>query len=881
MQLRSRISIIIVILCLVAGVAAAQQFAPAISLPQDAGLNGLKLELRKLRTTARLMQTTAHPDDEDGGMLTLEARGQGATVELFTLTRGEGGQNRMGSSLFDELGVLRTLELLASDRHYGVQQRFSHMADFGFSKTPEESFGKWGSKEAALADMVRAIRTFRPDVIVSRFSGTPADGHGHHQAAGILTREAFYAAADPKRFPEQIKEGLQPWQASKLFAGVMASSEISDPVVSIDKGIEDPLLGTSYQEFALQGLRRQLSQGAGSWNLPPGPHISRYVQLAGTVENVGGKAGFFDGIDTTLPGLAARLGPDENKVPWLRRVLLRAESDIAQASATVDSDRERTAISLLDARAVLGSATDRLQESSLGRAQKEWLVQQINTKRDQLSRAAMLASGLTVEAAYDDPAQENAAGIVVPGQTFRVTVRVQHAPNVQLGVYETALLLPDGWSSRMNGGDSHSQNVTFQVTVPNGAEYTRPCCHRSGVEESVYKIDDSRYIGLPLTPSPIKFRVRYKVGKATGEYLGNVTAKFTGSDGLTRTRPIVVAPAASIIVEPGTRVVPLSREQPIELQVRVRSEVEHLRDGMLSMGTVTGWQVEPESQPVSLEGKGSEHVYRFYLIPLSPRAGTIQLKAALKYAGNEYDQGFSIVSRDDLETGLYYQTARQRVSVVDVKVLENMVVGYIPGAGDDIPAVLRDVGMNVKIISPEELASGELKKYSTIALGIRAYDVREDVRKHNRRLLDYVRDGGTLLVQYNSDVQLFNVGNFVPYPAVLGRERVTREDQPVQILEPKDDEFDFPNIIKPDDFDNWVQERGLYFMSSWDARYVPLLETHDPGQAEQKGGLLKATYGKGTYIYTSYAFFRQLPNGVPGAVRFFVNLLSAPNEWKH
>src|SRR6266571_5446720 len=292
-------------------------------LPQDTGEAGLKLQLRKLQTTGRLMMVVAHPDDEDGGLLTLEARGKGVQTLLMTLTRGEGGQNKTGDTFSDELGVLRTLELLAADKYYGVEQRFTRVADFGYSKTPEETFQKWGGHDVPLADMVRVIRTFRPDVVVARFSGTENDGHGHHQASAILTREAFRAAADPNRFPEQIKEGLQPWQAKKLYAGnVCGFGAVSCPdenyTVRLNTGVVNPALGMSYIQFALEGLRHQLSQGAGGWSVEPGDRFTFYKLvdsvLPPTTDKDGHEKDFFDGIDTSLPGLASRLGDEEKKV---------------------------------------------------------------------------------------------------------------------------------------------------------------------------------------------------------------------------------------------------------------------------------------------------------------------------------------------------------------------------------------------------------------------------------------------------------------------------------------------------------------------------------------------------------------------------------------
>src|ERR1700689_2088814 len=310
-------------------------------LAQDQGAAGLRLELLRLGTTARLMQVVAHPDDEDGGMLTLEARGRGVSTLLMTLNWGGEGQNKIGSNLSDVLGVLRAEELLASDEYYGVQERFSRVADFGFSKNPEETFAKWGGHDVALADMVRVIRTFLPDVLVARFSGTERDGHGHHQASSILTQEAFHAAADAKRFPDQIAQGLPPWQAKKLYIGnVCGFGAMTCPdanwTVRLNTGEPSPDLGMSYVQFAMQGLRHQLSQGAANWNVDPGDRFTFY-KLVDSVEPAkldkdGHEKDFFEGIDTSLPGLAARLGSEESKVPQLRRELKEIVAKVAEAS---------------------------------------------------------------------------------------------------------------------------------------------------------------------------------------------------------------------------------------------------------------------------------------------------------------------------------------------------------------------------------------------------------------------------------------------------------------------------------------------------------------------------------------------------------------------
>ncbi len=303
--------------------------------------------LRRLQTTGRLMQTVAHPDDEDGGMLTLESRGKGATVLLLTLNRGEGGQNKVGSNLFDVLGVLRTLELLGSGQYYGVEQRFTRVADFGFSKNPQETFDKWNGHDVALGDMVRVIRTFRPDVLVSRFSGTERDGHGNHEASGILTKEAFRAAADPNKFPEQIAEGLLPWQAKKLYSGNVcgffaSTCAAANYTVKLNTGKPDAVIGSSPIEFAMQGLRHQLSQGAANWTVEPGDRYTYYKLIDSVsppkLDADGHEADFFDGLDTTLPGLATRLGAEESAVPFLRPALIEMDADIEQASQAVEKD---------------------------------------------------------------------------------------------------------------------------------------------------------------------------------------------------------------------------------------------------------------------------------------------------------------------------------------------------------------------------------------------------------------------------------------------------------------------------------------------------------------------------------------------------------------
>ena len=835
------------------------------------GTNELQQLLIKLHTTARLMHTVAHPDDEDGGMLVLEARGEGVTTLQLTLTRGEGGQNRTGSNLFDELGVLRTLELLAADQYYGVEQRFTRIADFGYSKSADETFGKWHGHEVALADMVRVIRAFRPDVIVSRFQGTARDGHGHHQADGILTREAFRAAADPSRFSEQIREGLEPWQAKKLYI-----RGTGDYTLALDSGAQSPVLGMSFVQYAMQGLRHQLSQGAGEWQLSARPHVSYYklvdsmlpMPAEGTHEH-----DFFDGIDTSLPGLADRIGEEESKVPFLRPALVAIKERVDEATHLIPGPSSRLAGPLLTGEQQVTELIGEIEHSELSPAAKSELLVNLGTKRQQFQRAAELALNLELRISSTPPG----SGVLVPGQTVRLLAELRNSGDEAVQVQQIALDLPEGWTAppvwfrpaRLKPGDATT--VTFNVTVSPNAELTRPYWHRNDPEtDTVYEIDDPRYATLPFPPPPVAAHAVYDFGGHRG------TARTIARASMAENSPpLAVVPAFSLLIAPRTQIVPADSTSPTMVTVEVRGYVAG--QASVHLRAPQGWTATPASAPVRFERSGQERQVSFKLAPPGGayRPGKLRVRAVLEAAGRQYSEGFTVVTGEDLGTFYYYQPAVQQLAAVEVKVPPGLKIGYVMGAGDDIPTVLRELGLSVEMISPEQVARGDLQRFDTIILGIRAYDTRADLRQNNRRLIDYVDRGGTLVVQYNTNPEQFNAGHYTPYPAQLSHDRVSVEEAPVTLLEPYDRLFRFPNTITEKDFDGWVQERGLYFMDKWDNHFRALLSSADPGEPPRDGGLLRARYGRGTYIYTGYAFFRQLPSGVPGAIRLYVNLLSA------
>jgi LmbE family N-acetylglucosaminyl deacetylase len=885
--------------------APAARWSPVDPLPQDTGTAGLKQMLVRLQTTARLMQTTAHPDDEDGGMLTFESRGKGDTTLLMTLTRGEGGQNKVGSNLFDVLGVLRSLELTASDRYYGVEQRFSRVADFGYSKNPEETFQKWGGHDIPLSDIVRVIRTFHPDVLIARFSGTDRDGHGHHQASAILTKEAFRAAADPKRFPEQLREGLQPWQARKLYIGNVCgfgatSCAAENYTVKLNTGHVNPLLGESYIQFAMDGLKHQLSQGAGGWTVDPGDRFTYYKLvdsvLPKTTDKDGHEKDFFDGIDTSLQGLSS--GFDAAAAKELAKIA----ANVTEAAKVAEKDPGSAAAPLLSVVESLG----RLENQVRAGDQKQDVTDRLREKESQARIALNLALNLSLQAWLVSPAGSStqpSAGqdplaAISPGQKFTVGVKLHNGSTHPLQLRSLFLA---GQVNDSQGKEripalrpGQDYQTEFQLVLPANTPPTRPALHRNDPErDAVYAVDDPQFQTLPFLPPPFRISAHYDIPDLTPhgaaakapdtlpEISAPVLVTFADEKGTEQRRPLAVVPAFSVELEPGEQIIPIANGSERSVKVGVSSNLTGASSGNLRLEVPAGWRVEPKQIPVELQQRGDKKHFEFKVVPGSLKEGHTQIHAVLTAGGKNYSEGYTLVTREDLASAYYYQPALQRVSIVDVKVPKDLKVAYVPGAGDEIPTVLQQIGIDLTLLPPEKLASEDLSHYGTIVLGIRAYDTQKDVATNTRKLLDYVSVGGTLILQYNAGAGDFNSGHFTPFPAQLSRSRVSVEEAPVEILAPEDSVFHYPNQITQRDFDGWVQERGLYFMDSWDSNFRVLLSSHDPGEQPLKGGLLRAQYGKGTYIYTGYAFFRQLPAGVPGAIRLYVNLLGAGHESSH
>ena len=868
------------LLALVVGVAAAASPDRGQIPPSDTGAAGAWQKLLKTRTTAIVMHTTAHPDDEHGGVLAALSRGQGARVSLLTLTRGESGDNAIGPELFDALGLIRTEELLISGRYYGIdQQYFGTVVDYGFSKRLDETLEKWG-REAVLRDVVGVIRTERPLVVIARFQGNQRDGHGNHSAAGLVTQEACKLAGDANVFPEQIARGLRPWQPLKLYIGGMRSNE--DWTIQVDAGQYDPVLGDSYQSLARLGLSFQRSQNGGRFFPQAGPAVSYYKRLHSVVDAPSKEQGFFDGIDTTIRGIYRTL---RRTPPAGADALLNAiEREIAAAVDAFElTNPSAAAPALSRALAAVRAASAQLG----GDADVRYTL---DLKERQIAEAIHAALGISVTAIAQPAATPVVTGPsgtspspmepVVPGQTFAVWTTFTNRSPLLLNGVRTVLESRDNWRLSGPGGSLNAhQNQPVSgrvtVTVPEDAMLTRPYFGRESIQQARYRVRDESQTYRPASASSLEAVVTYYVGGVPLHIRRPVTRLEANLPYGNDLRELAVLPGLGVTLSPTHAIAPLGARSK---KVRVSADVVNNRDGK-SEGTLrlqvpAGWIVRPASHALHFSRAGERASYAFDIEVPSLQNREYRIEAVASSEGRDYREGYLTIRHRDLETRYLYRDAAASVRGIDVAVSPGLKVGYVMGIGDDVPSGLAQLGADVQLLGERDLASADLSRFDAIMTGTRAYAVREDLKTYNRRLLEYVKTGGNMIVLYNT--QEFVPDLYAPYPAELPRnaEEVSEENSPVEILAAGAPVLTSPNRITKADFDNWVEQRGSKFWSAWDSRYTPVIATWDRDQPPQKGGWLHARYGKGHYTYFAYAFHRQLPYGVPGAYRLLANLLS-------
>jgi len=859
-------------------------------IPANRGSAALWQSLKKLHTRASIIMITAHPDDEDGGMLAYESRGEGARVSLLTLNRGEGGANVMSPDYFDALGLVRTMELLTAGRYYGVDQYWTRVVDYGFSKTKAESIGKW-THDRVLYDVVRVVRLVRPLIITSVFVGGPSDGHGNHQTAGAMAQEVFKAAGDPNVFPDQIKAGLMPWTPLKGYARTpFGRRGGADPIpvnVEIPEGKYDPLLGMSYVQISREGLGFQKSQNGGSSIPEAGSVSAAYHRFASKVPVADSEKSFFDGIDTSLAGIASLTGQADRQ--FLSQGLDTINRTVEEAMAKFSAVKpEETAPALGAGLRQTIALLDLVEKSSLSAEAKYNIRHELQIKRAQFNNALIEALGISLAANVTpqtepsplmrmfvgDPETFQAA---IPGQSFPVKIHLANQSSTPVKINRMGVETFGG-SAEWETVDQTSQayDLRLPVTVPDNAAFTRTYFSRPDIEQSYYDISDERFLNRPLSPYPLAAwaELTYQgVPIRIGQYVQSVK-RVTGEG--TVFEPLVIAPALSIAISQRAGIVPLSSKS-FSLSAVVHSNVKGKAKGTLKLDLPPGWQSQPPAAEFSLPSDGSEESLAFEVTPANLTTQSYSITAVAVYAGKRFSEGYRVTGYPGLRPYFLYRPAAYKLSGVAVKIADGLKVGYIMGSGDEVPSALEHLGIKVAFLSPTDIASGDLSKFDVILLGVRTYAAREELRTYNSRILEYARNGGVVIVQYNTPEFNYNFGPY-PYEMSSNPEEVTDEASKIQILEPANPIFDWPNRISTEDFEGWVEERGSKWLKSWDPKYSALLETHDEGQPEQRGGLLYARYGKGIYIYNAYAFYRQLPEGVPGAYRIFANLLSLPKN---
>jgi LmbE family N-acetylglucosaminyl deacetylase len=896
--------------------------ASAYPLNVDRGSSALWQSLKKLHTRASLILVVAHPDDEDGGMLSYETRDLGADTTLLTLNRGEGGQNVMSSDFWDQLGQVRTQELLAATDAFGARLRFTSVADYGFSKSLDEAMKLWGY-DRVLADVVRTIRQNRPLVITAVFAGHVSDGHGQHQMSGVMAQEAFNAAGDPKMFPDQIKEGLLPWTPLKVYGRVpfarvtaqgifdYATGEwkparymnytnktwiegVPSATVNIPESTYNPLFGRSYLTLAREGLSEQKSQNGGIPIPAIRPFASPYHLYASraTPTLPEHEDSFFAGIDTSLAAIAS-YAPAAQQATW-KTHLNDLNKTVESATASFDPLHPDTiAPKLAEGLTQTNKLLADVAASSLPADAKYNMTHELTLKQQQFNDAIGQSLGLSVLATvvaggrggqggpFADSSGNPSAQTVIPGQKFSVNVHIanQNGQPVELASAKLISHAGDGWTfgpapdskpvSTIPAGDAIDQ--TIAVTVPANAEITKPYFTRPTLEQPYYDVSNPAIEGLPTTPYPLTAEVAYTYKGVTATLDGTVQTMHRYVGPGTVPEPLLVAPAISVTVAPSAGIVPLTNST-LRMQVTVHSSVKGKASGSVKLDLPAGWHSDPAAAPFSTASDGDEEVLTFTVTPASVKPQPYTITAVADYNGQQFKQGFVNTGYVGLRPYPYYHEAAYKTTGVDVKIAPGLKCGYINGTGDDVARSLQDLGVNVTFLSAQEIASGDLSSYDVIILGIRAYAARPELKTSNNRLLDYVKNGGNVIVQYQSPEYDHN---FAPYPVVLGgAERVVEEDGEAQVTAPNDPLLNWPNKITNADFSNWVEERGHGFMESWDPHFIAPTEMHDQNQAPQKGGLVYATYGKGTYTYLAYAFFREMPEGVPGSFRIMANLLS-------
>jgi LmbE family N-acetylglucosaminyl deacetylase len=807
--------------------------APAPAFPPAMNAAEIQLALQKLNVLGRVLYVAAHPDDENTNLMALWANGSLYDAGYLSVTRGDGGQNLIGPELREKLGVIRTQELLAARRLDHGRQFFTRAVDFGFSKTSEETLRIW-DRNKVLSDIVWIIRRFRPDVVVTRFSPDDDKTHGHHTASAILAQEAFQAAGDPKRFPEQLAfvEVWKPtrlvWNTSPFFFSNRNLPFDPTGLATMEAGGFSPLLGKAFTEIAAASLSMHKSQGVGS---PPrrGARKEYFKVLEGAPIT----SGLFDGVDTTW-----------SRVPKSEAIAEKVKQVVA---AFVLSDPAASVPKLMELRKALTQFSD-----------KDWGAQ----KRAEVDSIIAACLGLNIESSTTIAAVSAAQPLPIKFEAINRSKVLVQLLEVRTPVSGETLQL----DLPLPTDQFVAKDLT--PTLPKDVTWSQPYWLRKPATLGTFAVDDQTLIGLPENPPPFPLEVALRIGDQDLRY--SVDTKYRTVDpiiGEVRQELVIAPPVFANLSNP---VFVFGDDKSKSVQVRVAASTAAVR-GRLRLEAPNRWRIEPASVPVDLKAADAE-IFATFTIQPPPNANEGTLRAVVSVEGRDYSFARERISYPHIGLHVLMPPADAKIVRADIRKTGELI-GYIPGVGDEIPQSLQQIGYNVKILDAADITAENLKRFDAVVLGIRAYNTQERIASWQPQLLAYVKAGGVVVAQYNttSDLKTKEIG---PFALEISRDRVTDENAEMRILAPNDPLMNTPNKITPEDFKGWVQERGLYFPNKWDPAWTPILSCNDRGEKPLDGGLLVAKSGSGYFTYTGYSWFRQLPAGVPGAYRLFANMVS-------
>ena len=896
-----------------------------VPVGEEQGHVALGLALRHLANAGIYMMATAHPDDENNGLLVMLNRGQGYRTALATATRGNGGQNEIGPELFEPLGVLRTEELAALHRFDGAEQYFTRAVDFGYTIDIDETLAQWGRDEI-VGDYVRLIRTIRPDVISAMAPTALGPGqHAHHALSAILSHEAYEQSGDPAKYPEQIEDGLRAWQPKKFYFSVGGPGGGGNPPAGmrtcrVDLARYDSLLGRTFSEIGAEARSMHKCQGMAQLLALPGPSAATFRLAESVIPGQMDKdeRTLFDGVDTSITGLVKFAGarPPKDLVAGLAAIA----ASVQGAQKKFESGNDGAVVTpLLDGLHALRVLRGLLRAMPIDDAARFEIDFRLRQKEREFQQATLVASGVRIEALADD-------GVVVPGQPVKVSVIIANHGATEMTVTQVKF---DGFA-----GDVGAATCTLTAAVVGGGGGAGPGGPAGAAEaaarapaptisslrngqvgrcDPVLKIpvdarisepywhppaDAGRYIfeadapfGLPFRPTP--FYVQVTLAFPGGDEVIDglpVQYRYEGDTFSGEKRmDLLVVPAYSVTVSPDIAMIPAasvplpysassrrsSAADSREIRVTVVNDTQGAAESAVKLELPRGWTASPAEQPVKFTRQDESQTVRFDIRPAPGTApGEFRVRARVGAGAQTFDRGFQVIEYPHIRRQHIYKAADATLKVLDVKTSPNVTVGYVMGTGDRVPAFVEQLGAKVEMIGAEGLAWGDLSRYNTIMLGVRAYERRDDLRANNSRLLEYVRNGGTVIVQYNRAAIDDAYG---PYPAKVSNDRITDEHAPVQILEPAHPVFTTPNTITDAAWAGWVQERGLNFLGEKDSRYRDLVQLADPfpnNPGNKRGALVETAYGKGRWMYIALGLWRELPAGVDGAYPLLANLIS-------